>query len=172
MYKFIPIVCLTILVAACSSPISRQAKEDLAKPIDCSTAKSDIRILEDEKASVLKQIENGVTAVAPIGAVIGILTMTEKDKLEVGTHYYNHKINEKIAEIKRECGVDSAFDEGETARAMFYSLDVNKDGMVVKEELIVIYPDMVFIEKKYKFLLFDRNGDGYIVMEEFVDIYK
>jgi len=71
-------------------PISRQAKDDLASPVDCSTAQSDIRILEQERASVVKQIENGVTAVAPIGAVIGILTMTEKDKLEVGTHYYNH----------------------------------------------------------------------------------
>jgi hypothetical protein len=169
MYKFIPIICLTIFLAACSSPISQQAKEDLARPVDCSTAQSDIRILEDEKASVVKQIENGVTAVAPIGAVIGILTMTEKDKLEVGTHYYNHKINEKIAEIKRECGVDSAFDEGEAAREMFYSLDVNNDGMVVKEELIIIYPDRVFLAEKYTY--FDQNGDGYITMEEFVDIY-
>ena len=105
MYKFIPVICLAIFVAACASPISYDAKRDLASPVDCSTAQSDIRILEDERASVVKQIENGVTAVAPIGAAIGILTLTEKDKLEVGTHYYNHKINKKIAEIKRECGL-------------------------------------------------------------------
>ncbi len=169
MYKFIPVICLAILVAACASPISQQAKRELASPVDCSTAQSDIRILEDEKASVLKQIENGVTAVAPVGAVIGIITMTEKDKLEVGTHYYNHKINEKIAEIKRECGVDSAFDEGEAAQAMFYSLDVNNDGTVVKEELIVIYPDMVILAEKFTY--FDKDGDGDIEIEEFVEVY-
>ncbi len=110
-----------------------------------------------------------MTAVAPIGAAIGILTMTEKEKLEVGTHYYNHKINEKIAEIERECGVDSAFDEGEAAQAMFYSLDVNNDGTVVKEELIVIYPDMVILAEKFTY--FDKDGDGDIEMEEFVDVY-
>ena len=105
----------------------------------------------------------------PVGAVVGILSHTEIGNLEVGTHYYNHQINKKIAEIKRECGVSSAFDEGEAAQAMFYSLDVNNDGTVVKEELMVIYPDMVILEEKYTF--FDRDGNGYIVMDEFVDIY-
>jgi hypothetical protein len=169
MYKFIPVICLTILIAACASPISQVAKDELAQPVNCATAEEDIRILEDEKASVVKQIENGVTAVAPVGAVIGIITMTEKDKLQVGTHYYNHKINEKIAEIKRKCGVDSAFDEGEAAQAMFYSLDVNNDGTVVKEELIIIYPDMVILAEKFTY--FDKDGDGDIEMEEFVEVY-
>ena len=169
MYKFIPVICLTIFVAACSAPISKQAKEDLASPINCATAEEDIRILEDERASVLKQIEDGVTAIMPVGAVINILSKTEMDKLNVGTHHYNHQINEKIAEIKRDCGVDSAFDEGEAAQAMFYSLDMNNDGTIVKEELMLIYPDMIILEEKYTF--FDRDGNGYIVMEEFVDIY-
>ena len=106
MYKFIPIICLTILVAACSGSISRQAEEDLAKPVDCSTAREDIRTLESEKASVLKQAASGVTAVTPAGAAIGILTLSEKEKLEVGTGAYNRKIDAKIAEIKRECGIE------------------------------------------------------------------
>ncbi len=169
MYKFIPVICLTILVAACASPISQVAKDELAQPVNCDTAEYDIRILEDEKASVLKQIENGVTAVAPAGAVLGILTFTEKEKLEVASGVYNQKIDEKIAEIERECGVDSAFDEGEAAQAMFYSLDVNNDGTVVKEELIIIYPDMVILAEK--FTTFDNDGDGDIEMEEFVDAY-
>jgi hypothetical protein len=169
MYKIIPVICLTIFVAACAAPISQQAKRDLASPVDCSTAQSDIRILEDEKASVVKQIENGVTAVAPIGAVIGILRMTEKDKLEVGSHYYNHKINQKIAEIKRECGVGSAVEDDEYARAMFYSLDMNHDGTVVREELMIIYPDTVILAEKFTY--FDEDGDGTIVEEEFVEAY-
>ncbi len=52
---------------------------------------------------------------------------------------------------------------------MFYSLDVNNDGTVVKEELMVIYPDMVFLEEKFTF--FDRDVNGYIVKEEFVEVY-
>ena len=169
MYKFIPVICLTIFVAACAAPISQQAKDDLASPVDCSTAQSDIKILEDERASVVKQIENGVTAVAPIGAIIGILTMTEKDKLEVGSHYYNHKINQKIAEIKRECGVGSTNEESRYAREMFYSLDMNHDGTVVREELMIIYPDAVILAEKFTY--FDENGDGTIVEEEFVEAY-
>jgi hypothetical protein len=169
MYKFIPVICLTIFVAACAAPISQQAKQDLASPVDCSTAQSDIRTLEDERASVVKQIEDGVTAVAPVGAVIGILTMTEKDKLEVGTHYYNHQINKKIAEIKRECGVGSTVDEDQISAEMFYSLDVNHDGTVVREELMIIFPDAVILAEKYTY--FDQNGDGIIVEEEFVEAY-
>jgi hypothetical protein len=145
-----------------AAPISRQAKDDLASPVDCSTAQSDIRILEQERACVVKQIENGVTAVAPIGAVIGILTMTEKDKLEVGTHYYNHK-------IKRECGVGSTNEEGRYAREMFYSLDMNNDGTVIREELMIIYPDAVILAEKFTY--FDEDGDGDIEMEEFVEAY-
>ena len=48
-------------------------------------------------------IEQGVAATSPIVAVISILDMQEMDKLEVGTGIYNHKITEKIAEIKKEC---------------------------------------------------------------------
>jgi len=106
MYKFIPVICLTIFVAACSAPISKQAKEDLASPINCATAEEDIKILEQEKASAAKMAKEGVSGIAPVGAVLGILTLTEKEKLEVGSGVYNKKIEEKIAEIKRECGIE------------------------------------------------------------------
>jgi hypothetical protein len=106
MYKFIPVICLTIFVAACSSPISKQAKEDLAATINCATAREDIRTLENEKASVAKMAKEGVTGIAPVGAVLGILTFTEKEKLEVGSGVYNKKIDAKIAEINQECGIE------------------------------------------------------------------
>ena len=92
MYKFVPIICLTILIAACAGPISQVAEDELAQPV-----------------------------------------------------------------------------KGEAAQAMFYSLDVNHDGTVAKEELMVIYPDMVILAQK--FMTFDNDGNGYIVMEEFVDAY-
>jgi hypothetical protein len=106
MYKFIPVICLAIFVAACAAPISKQAKEDLAKPINCATAREDISMLESEKASAAKMAKDGVTGLVPAGAVIGIITFTEKEKLEVASGVYNKKIDAKIAEIKQECGIE------------------------------------------------------------------
>ena len=97
-------ICALVLGAACS-PISKTAKEDLAQPLNCATAEGDIRILKSEKAHVMKEIANGVTAIHPAGAVLGIVTGTEGDKLEVATGEYNRKIDRKIAEIKRTCGL-------------------------------------------------------------------
>ena len=169
MYKFIPIICLTILVAACAGPISQVAKDELAQPVNCATAEEDIRILKQEKASAAEMTKEGVTALIPVGAVIGIITFTEDEKLEVASGVYNKKIDEKIAEIKRECGIVSALDEGEEAQAIFDALDVNHDGTIAREELMVIYPDTVFVAEK--FTTFDKDSDGDIEIEEFVEVY-
>ena len=90
--------------AACS-PISKTAREELAQPVNCRTARGDIRILESEKAHVEKQVASGVMAITPAGIVTGIATGTEDDKIEVATGEYDKKIDRKIAEIKRTCGL-------------------------------------------------------------------
>ncbi len=74
-------------------------------PINCATAEEDIRVLESEKASVGKQIALGVTSITPVGAALGILTMSELTKLEIGVGYYNRKIDERIAAMKAHCGL-------------------------------------------------------------------
>ena len=53
-----------------------------------------------------KQIANGVTAIAPAGFVVGVVTKTEGDKLEVASGDYNERIDRKIAEIKNTCGIN------------------------------------------------------------------
>ena len=105
LIRIVLVVMMVMNLAACAKPISKQAKQDLAKPVDCSTAQNDIKVLESEKARVGKMIEQDVTAILPIGAVISILDLQEVDKLEVGTGIYNHKITEKIAQIKKECNL-------------------------------------------------------------------
>jgi hypothetical protein len=88
-------------------PGDSQVGQDRAgKPVDCSTAPQDIAILEKDKASVEKMFFDGVTAVTPYGAVLGILTLQEKDKLEVGIGEYNHKLKRKIEEIKATCDLE------------------------------------------------------------------
>ncbi len=106
MYKFVPVICLLIFVAACASPISEVAERELAQPVNCATAREDIRILEQEKASAAEMAKSGVSGLAPAGAVLGLITFTEDEKLSVASGTYNRKIDEKIAEIKRECGIE------------------------------------------------------------------
>jgi hypothetical protein len=98
-------VALVCWVAGCQA-IPKEAKIELAKPVDCSTAQQDIAILEKEHASVAKMFLDGVTAVTPYGAVLSILTLQEKDKLEVAIGEYNHKLKRKIEEIKTTCGLE------------------------------------------------------------------
>lgn len=98
-------LCSLILLPSCRA-IPKQAEEDLAKPVNCATAEQDIATLESEQASVEKRMLEGVTAVVPAGAVLGILTLQEDDKIEVATGIYNKKLKEKIQEIKATCGLE------------------------------------------------------------------
>lgn len=99
------VTCGLALSAGCRA-IPKQAKVDMNKPVDCSTAPQDIATLEKEKASVEKRFFDGVTAVYPAAAVLSILTKQEKDKYEVAIGHYNHQLTEKIREIKVTCGIE------------------------------------------------------------------
>ncbi len=99
------LVILLISVTSCRT-IPEEAMIELRKPVDCATTEQDIAMLEREKASVAKRVAAGVTAVVPAGAVLSILTLQEKDKLQVAIGEYNHKLDEKIREIKMTCDLD------------------------------------------------------------------
>ena len=83
--------------------ISDSARASLKAPVNCSTAKNDIATLEEEKASVGKQMLSGVRAVFPIAAVAGILMGDYSDRVKVATGQYNSDIEAKITQIKQEC---------------------------------------------------------------------
>jgi hypothetical protein len=74
-------------------------------PINCATAKGDIRSLEHEKAHVANEIAAGVSAIVPVGAVVGLVSGTEGEDFKVATGEYNKMIDKKIAEIKSRCGL-------------------------------------------------------------------
>ena len=94
-----------LLFAAACSPISPQAQQDLAKPVNCATAAGDMRVLQSEKANVMTQIASGVTSLDPAAAVMSTVTGSEVAKLKVASGEYNQMIDDKIALIKKTCGM-------------------------------------------------------------------
>ena len=65
----------------------------------------DLRVLESEKASAAERAAEGVSAIVPAGAILGILMWTEPTKVKVATGEYNKMIDKRIAQIKDECGI-------------------------------------------------------------------
>ena len=110
---FSTILCCCVLVSGCAqreniSPvpsIPADAKRELEQPVNCNTAHSDIRILEEEKASVGKRALSGVRSIFPISAAAGILMGDYSDRVSVATGKYNDDIESKISHIKRRCGL-------------------------------------------------------------------
>ena len=76
-----------------------------AAPVNCATAESDLKTLQAEKVSTAKQIEDGVTAITPIGLVAGAASGTEKGKLQIASGDYNEMIDQKVAQIKSACTI-------------------------------------------------------------------
>jgi hypothetical protein len=107
--------CSLFIMTGCSqdtenfSPlpsIDPEVKADLDAPINCLNARRDIATLEEEKASVGKQILSGVRAVFPIAAVSGLLLGDYGDRVEVATGQYNADIDAKIARIRSYCRIN------------------------------------------------------------------
>ena len=82
-----------------------QIEANLKAPVNCSTAEADIRILESEKAHNAEQAAKGVTSIVPVGAVINVVQGDEDESLKVATGHYDRLLDDKIAAIKKKCGV-------------------------------------------------------------------
>lgn len=102
--KIVRVVAVAALVAGCAMQ-EKQTMQTLEQPIHCVTAEGDIRALQSEKTHVAGQIAQGLTAIAPAGIVMGILTGTEGTKLRVAAGDYNSKIDARIAATKSKCSV-------------------------------------------------------------------
>ena len=100
-------VCFLILWTGCISDEQKVMEElEHPGPINCDTAEEDLATLESEKTRLGEQILLGVTSITPAGAIIGIITLTEKDKIEIAVGVYNKHIDERMAAIKKECGLE------------------------------------------------------------------
>jgi len=101
--KLVTVIVTVVFLAGCKS-ISQKERDDLAKPIDCSTSEQDIIALQSEKASAIKQAEAGSGLIMPTSAIIGILSGDYSNREKVASGQYNKDIDNKIAEIKAACG--------------------------------------------------------------------
>ena len=97
-------ICLMISLTACASK-QKKVEQEMKVPINCTYAEGDLRALGHEKAHVVQQIAEGVSAISPAGFVAGLLTRTEKERMRVATGDYNKMVDNRIAEIKEKCGI-------------------------------------------------------------------
>ena len=104
MKKAALLIGILLLMTACSQ-VSKNAQQDLAKPINCATAAGDIRALNSEKENVGSEIAAGVTSIVPVGLVLNTASGNEGTNIQVATGEYNTMLDKKIAEIKQQCGV-------------------------------------------------------------------
>ncbi len=101
---------LAYLAFTCCSIISAFAQSnDVSEiekaPVNCETAEQDLQVLAEAKTHANNQIAKGVSAVTPLGAVLGLISGTEEEKLDMLSGKYLEKIEEKTAEIKTTCGL-------------------------------------------------------------------
>ena len=100
------VLCVMVLFSGCAYQFKQEEKAAAQdKPIDCSTAEGDLRVLKSEKANVAEQIAIGVTPIVPAGLGVGLITFTEGTKVKVAIGEYNKAIDARIAEIKGKCGI-------------------------------------------------------------------
>jgi hypothetical protein len=92
-----------LALSGCAMEEKKEASTAQAMPINCASAPGDLRVLNSEKASTASKVANGISMVAPIGLVAGLVTGTEKTKYRVTTGEYNQALDTKISQIKAAC---------------------------------------------------------------------
>jgi type IV pilus biogenesis protein CpaD/CtpE len=95
----------TLLIACASQDTIKKGQADSKKPVNCATAEADITVLQSEKTHTSQQMAAGVSSIVPVGLVVGTVTGQEGTNVKVAAGSYNKMLDNKIAEIKRECGL-------------------------------------------------------------------
>ena len=92
-----------VVLSGCAMQEKKEAAAAQTMQVNCAQAPGDLRVLDSEKATTASKIGNGVSMIAPIGLVAGLVTGTEKTKYEVTTGEYNKALDAKIAQIEAAC---------------------------------------------------------------------
>ena len=73
--KFVALAACALVLGACAYKMKHEEQAAKAMPVNCATAEGDLRVLRAEKANLAQEIAMGVTAIVPIGLVIGLEAM-------------------------------------------------------------------------------------------------
>ena len=112
MKRFKILIALCLIAAflpACGLKMKKKEEQIEAiqnNPVNCETAEADLKVLKDEKINVAQQVAAGVMSIAPPALIMGILTLTEDDKIQMAVGHYNKLIDTRIAKIKTDCGLE------------------------------------------------------------------
>lgn len=100
-------ILAVVLVVSLTSCASKEKKimAGLDRPVDCTTAEGDIRVLKSEKAHTGEQIGMGVASIVPASAVIAILSGTWTTQAKIATGEYDKMIDARIKKIQETCNV-------------------------------------------------------------------
>jgi hypothetical protein len=97
------VIGVAMLTAGCYTQEKKTENRIKEMPVNCETAPGDLRMLDEEKKSTAQRAGAGVSSVAPISLVGGVLTGTAGTKYRITTGQYNQMIDNKIAQIKQAC---------------------------------------------------------------------
>jgi hypothetical protein len=76
-------------------------------PINCATAEGDIRAMNAEIKHAQDQKLRNIAAIAPAGALLGIIKGDENERLQMLSGEYEKKLNARIAATKAQCHIQS-----------------------------------------------------------------
>ena len=94
-----------LLTSCASQDMVKKGEMDAKIPINCASAEADIRVLESEKTHASEQLATGVTTIVPVGLFTSAVQGKTAQNVKVSTGDYNKMLDDKIAEIKKTCGV-------------------------------------------------------------------
>lgn len=84
---------------------SEKVEEIENSPVNCETAEQDLQLLASERERAENSSATSLTALSPVGALIGVAKGNEDEKLEILSGEYIEKIDQKTAEIKATCNL-------------------------------------------------------------------
>ncbi|EEX10973.1 hypothetical protein SL1157_3047 [Ruegeria lacuscaerulensis ITI-1157] len=78
--------------------------EPARHPVNCATAKGDLRAIAAERKHAQTQQAENIAAITPAGALLGLVAGTEQKRLKMLSGEYLEKLDARAAEIKAACG--------------------------------------------------------------------
>ncbi len=86
--------------AVCDASV---ADETARHPVNCATAEGDLRAIAAERKHAEDQQVESAIAITPAGALLGLVTGTEKKRLTMLSGDYVKQLDQRADEIKATC---------------------------------------------------------------------